>query len=464
MAGLLTSSRRRGEPFDLAVGGVVLLLLLLVGLLLWRGDQVGLRVTSTLPPAGATAVPGGSGIRLTFAETVDRDSVPDVTITPAVRVSRRWEGDTLVLTPWVPLQPETSYTVTLPRGAVSRQGRVMNRTLRWSFTTRAPQIVFISWDDENRDQLTVADQDGANARRLTDEPYGLIDFAPSPDGTRIAYAALRADGGADLWQVPAGGGTPRLLLDCAAAIPGASCNTPLWQPGSNRLLYERRNFLQEGAPPGPPRLYWLDVTSGATAPVFEDTQWLSLGASFSPDGRWLSYISPQETGVRIFNLDSGENLFFATPTGQQAWWSPAGDRVVLTDMQLRENGFAMHLFAVELATGQYRDLSGNLDVEDGPPAWSPVDGTIAFGRKASRTAMGKQIWLISPDGSENWQLTQDANVHHGALSWHPDGRTLLFQRYEITTPGAVPQIWVLDVDSGDSRMIAPEGLLPAWLP
>ena len=460
----LPSPTQRVARFDLTVAGLALALLLAAVVLLWRGDRIGLRVVHTVPPDGAEEIAGGSSIRLTFAEAVDRATMPALTLSPAISVTQRWEGDTLVLTPWVPLQPETTYTVALPSGAISRQGRAMNRPVTWSFTTRAPQIVFLNWDTANHDQLFVVSQEGDDQRQLTEEAYGIVDFAPSPDGTRVVYAALRADGGADLWQVPASGGTPLQLLDCAGAIPGASCTTPVWQPGTNRLVYERRNFLQEGAPPGPPRLYWLDVASGDTAPVFQDTQWLSLGASFAPNGRWLSYISPQETGVRIFNLDSGENLFFATPTGQQAWWSPRGDSVIITDMQLRDGGFAMHLFAVDLATGAYSDLSGDLDVEDGPPTWSPVDGTLAFGRKASRTAMGKQIWLLSADGSEMWQLTQNADVHHGALSWRSDGQALLFQRYEITAPGAVPQVWILDVSSGASRMVVEQGLLPSWLP
>ena len=48
----------------------------------------------------------------------------------------------------------------------------------------------------------------------------MWDYAVSPDGLRIAYAAERGDGGADLWLIDVDGGN-RLPADCAGAFAAA---------------------------------------------------------------------------------------------------------------------------------------------------------------------------------------------------------------------------------------------------
>jgi Tol biopolymer transport system component len=67
-------------------------------------------------------------------------------------------------------------------------------------------------------------------------------------------------------------------------------------------------MLVRGAEPDPPRLWWLDPASGETVSVFEDSQWLGYGARWSPDNRWLSYVSPSNQGVQVYNVDDGRNF------------------------------------------------------------------------------------------------------------------------------------------------------------
>jgi Tol biopolymer transport system component len=133
-------------------------------------------------------------------------------------------------------------------------------------------------------------------------------------------------------------------------------------------------------------------------------------------------------------------------------------------MQLRENGFAMHLFRLDVPQGETTNLSGNLDIEDGPATWSPDGSQIALGRKPPRTPTGKQIWLMAPDGGNAVKVTADAAVHHGAVSWSATGTALVFQRYAIDIPAALPGVWTLDLSTGVTQEIAAEGLQPSWLP
>src|SRR5690606_20232524 len=210
-------------------------------------------------------------------------------ITPPLEGTIRWEGRRAVFEPAVPLAPDTHYTITIPPGLRSTQGRQMVRPVTWEFQTGHPRILYLTWDEANHNQLHLIDPAGGEPQQLTNAPLGLSDYGVSPDGRQIVYSAIREDGGSDLYLLsPTRPEETRLLLACESAV----CSGAVWSKDGRRLVYERRTMTEDNAPPGPPRLWWLDVAGGQTVPVFEDSQWLGLGARFSPDGRWLSYISP----------------------------------------------------------------------------------------------------------------------------------------------------------------------------
>ena len=41
---------------------------------------------------------------------------------------------------------------------------------------------------------------------------------------------------------------------------------------------------------------------------------------------------------------------------------------------------------------------------------------------------------------------------------------LLYQRFDLSDPAAVPEVWTLRLAGGATTRIAPGGYLPAWLP
>jgi len=93
------------------------------------------------------------------------------------------------------------------------------------------------------------------------------------------------------------------------------------------------------------------------------------------------------------------------------------------------------------------------------PVWSPDGGTIAF---VSNETGSDDIWLVSPDGSGQRNLTENHWEWDKHPSWSPDSTRLAFW----SNRSGVKQIWVMDADGRNARNISNtewEEYDPVWV-
>ena len=203
-------------------------------------------------------------------------------------------------------------------------------------------------------------------------------------------------------------------------------------------------------------------------PVFQNNQMLGLYPRVSKDGQWLSFVSPLDQGIQLYNLADGSNRLIPNQMGSPAVWQPQSDRVLITDINTDSVSWSVELLSLELSNETTTTLSQPIaeveGVDDSSPAWSPDGDWIALARKLPRTPMGRQLWLMRDDGSEAKALTDDPQIHHGEISWSPDGRFLLYQQYNLEELYAKPTVWLIEITTGERTQIASPGTLPAWLP
>ena len=254
------------------------------------------------------------------------------------------------------------------------------------------------------------------------------------------------------------------LLDCGGDV----CRHPTWTPDGRRLLYERGFNMGPGQLPVNQRLFWLDVATQSTVPVFSDPAVLGATPRLSASGEWLSYLVPDASQplIQLYNLQTNAGRQLHSQTGENGVFHPVVNSFFYTDITLQGESIATHIFEENLNAppGTVYNRSGERAlVSDGSLSWAPSGSRLAFTRKPARVPGGKQLWLMAPDGTEQTQLTNDLDLHHGPPQWSPNGRVLLFQRFDTTQPENPPSIWTLNLGTGVQTQIAPAGTQPQWL-
>ena len=179
-----------------------------------------------------------------------------------------------------------------------------------------------------------------------------------------------------------------------------------------------------------------------TAPVEEgDLKQLTESAardrnvSYSPDGKWLSYISDQSGREELFIVPVDGSAQPQQITDIDALkfgynWSPDSKEIAFaaSDNNLRKVTVA-NKQVITLDTSKYGGF--------GNPVWSPDGKWIAYSK--ADISRNTDIYIIASSGQEKegHKVTFDA-YSDGNPYFAPDGRKLYFQRAEPSTGGNQP--------------------------
>ena len=366
-----------------------------------------------------------------------------------------------------------SYKALIGAGLLLLLGIIAAIWWRQAPVTASARVVFLQADEDNILQLQVFTLQDLQPRPLTTAPADLQSFAVGPQNAQIAYTFDNLSGDTEIWLLDwqrERDGNQRLIHHC----PDARCSGLVWHPDGRRLIFEQRATEA----PLRPQLFWLDSVTGVTRTVSADDTGFSKAASISADGNWLTFASLPEGQMVLYHLEQQTLTSLPMQLPAAAVWHPPNDQFLFSELDLlvyhgddnAEHATHSHdfdesirIFATspEVATPVPLSLAGNVD--DGNAAWSPDGEWIAFGRRVVRTNTGRQLWLISADGGEERPLTAETLIHHGPPHWSADGRFLLFQRFDTSQPQIPPSIWLLEIATGELRLLQEEGYLPAWL-
>jgi Tol biopolymer transport system component len=68
------------------------------------------------------------------------------------------------------------------------------------------------------------------------------------------------------------------------------------------------------------------------------------------------------------------------------------------------------------------------------------------------------------DGSEKEMLTDDPDYKYSAFAWSPDGSQIAVVRSNTTLLTDPPEVWLVDVDTGEAIQLVIGGFAPQWIP
>ncbi|HUA07508.1 MAG TPA: S9 family peptidase [Solirubrobacteraceae bacterium] len=238
---------------------------------------------------------------------------------------------------------------------------------------------------------------------------------------------------------------------------------------------------------------WVTAVDGSSPPRQFTEGPADKSPSWSPDGRWLVYISapegePEHAHVRLAPLDGGVPTRLGDLPGpvSQFAWSPDSTRLVVVcrvGVPDRRNGAAAehnaprvvrglaarldgigwqdgrrHLFLVDV-DGSTRQLTrGEYDHDH--PSFSPDGGAIAFAsdrhpRRDDRQFRG-DAWVMPASGGRPRRLTNGkGRVAFPVFS--PDGRSIAFAGQETDEWNEDTHVFVVPADgSAGPERVAPE--------
>jgi Tol biopolymer transport system component len=274
-------------------------------------------------------------------------------------------------------------------------------------------------------------------------------FSIAPDGERVAYVRVGADGRSTVWIAPARGGASTQL----ASHAGHARNT-VWHPDGEKVLYSVNvdgiyqifGAYVDGQPPA-------QLTFGEAN---------SFALDVSADGGKILYGSSKEEsdiwGVRV---DNGEEFALTSDIGSEFWPTVSPDGQMIMFQSVRNLSQGDKIFNCSLLTrpvnadGQQFELVTNAFL----PQWSPDGRQLAFMRRAGRRL---SLWSISATGGAERQLTPDElpplvettllpyhRVQSSYYSWAPDSSRLAY----CANDGGQHNFWIVSADGAHNTQV-----------
>lgn len=246
------------------------------------------------------------------------------------------------------------------------------------------RIVFVN-DATGKKEVCVADADGENFQRLTNDRSIALFPKLSPDGEWIIFTSFR--GGRPSIDRMRSDGRDRTTLCRFDGLNSAAA----WMPDGKSIVAT----LSDGRSPN---LYQVDL-EGHLIQTLTNSPAVDTAPTVSPDGLRLAFTSDRPGTPQIYFMDaSGANIRRAVsgPLADSPHWSPLGHLIVFT--QLEKKFF--DLWTLEVATGRLSRLTfGEGDNENA--SWSPDGRHIVF----SSTRGGRpDLWIMGADGSNPRRL------------------------------------------------------------
>ncbi|MCD4685863.1 MAG: DPP IV N-terminal domain-containing protein [Anaerolineae bacterium] len=151
----------------------------------------------------------------------------------------------------------------------------------------------------------------------------------------------------------------------------------------------------------------------------------------------LGFISERDGPANLYIMDTNGTIRRVTDESLPHWypdWSPDGSTIIA---HAHQSAAVWSIYAFD-ADGANMHLLTDEPTRDAAPEWSPDGTAIVFTRD-------EEIWLMQPDGRDQYPLVDDPTALPGAVSgtaWSPDATRIAFS----CDIGGNYELFVINVD------------------
>lgn len=337
---------------------------------------------------------------------------------------------------------QASYEIYVANADGSNQIRLTNNHSldadpAWSPDSK--RIVFTCFPDgfvdggQNNAEICVMSADGSDVIRLTNDP--AWDSAPawSWDGTRILFNSRRGCNGQDaIYVMNADGGNAMQLTDC-----GENARPGNWSPDGKRIVYESRRD-------GNSEIYSINADPSHQTNITQNPA-EDIEPAWSHNGQQIAFISNRDgkNSLFVMDADGGNQRKLVSNIVSRPSWSPDDRRIVFTaDWAGNQDIYIANADGSGIA-----QLTRTSAIEH-LPTWSPNGAKILFAYDVNDT---KQLFVMNADGSGVTRLSNSPE-HEVPHDWSPDGKQIVFTRSR--NQGVQRDIWLMNADGGNPHLLA----------
>jgi TolB protein len=265
-------------------------------------------------------------------------------------------------------------------------------------------------------QVYISDFDGSNAQAITSSQAPHISPAFSHDGRFVTYTSFE-DGNPDLFIYEIATGKKRKLSGRKGLNSGSN-----WAAADTVVAFT-------GSAEGDADIFAITPDGKRSRAIIRGPG-LDVDPSFSPDKKWLAFVSGRFGNPHIFRAELK--------------WDGESDVRVLSDKRLTYAGWW-----------------------NATPSWSPDSSKIAFAGY-DRDIDRFDIFMMNIDGTSMERLTiRSGDNEHP--TWSPNGQLLVFE--SSRQPGrdikGARQLYVMNRDGSNQRLLKTglfEAQAPVWGP
>ncbi|MEY4173046.1 MAG: hypothetical protein RI900_211 [Actinomycetota bacterium] len=256
----------------------------------------------------------------------------------------------------------------------------------------------------------------AIAERIIGHMVQASSVALSPDGHTAAFVVTRVDLHANgyrsqVWLAATDGSEPPRPV-----TGGEHDGNPVWSPDGRLLAFTSRRSAKKGDT----TLHVMPVSAPGEVRTVASMPDGLTDVSFSPDGRWLVFISrTQHERYRAKGADAGDT----------SWQAPR--RIDRFFTRLNGEGWVYdrpnHVYVVPSdGTAAPRNLTPG-DFQHSGPSWLPDSSGVVVDAARHDTwdlDLAQDLYVVSLDGGIRPLTEHTGNYHHASVS--PDGSLVAF--------------------------------------